>query len=67
MGNTRQYFLTIARLVYPLVYPHGKNSWSNVGGLVLKWSSESQNILMKQSTKNTTRDHTHVIMDIWYG
>ena len=44
-----------------------KNPWSNVGGLTLEWSLESQNTLMKQSTKNMTCDHTHVIMGIWYG
>ena len=53
------YSLTISRLVCP----HGKNSWSNFGGVVLKWSFESKIYLWNNLQKLWYVYHTHVIMD----
>ena len=69
--HTKLTYICISLTITRLVYPHEKNSRLNVGGIVLQWVLESENVLtpwgMKQSIKNMTCGHTHVIMGIWYG
>ena len=61
-----QLCISITRLVYPLVYPHGKFV-VECGGTGAKMEFGVTKYTYETIYKNMTCDHTHVIMGIWYG